>query len=133
MAPWDRNKIEVLRELVVRGYTQSIIGRRLGISRSAAQTKITKLGFSELRPMRRRHRPVRDPLPPQAPSSHAHQLATMYPPLNVRLSDAGDFQCRWITGEPDAADTLICGQPAFYASWCPYHHSIGRTGNARRA
>lgn len=135
MTAWSLQKVAALRQLVVRGRTQSQISRELGVTKSAAQNMINRLGFARLRPLHRApRRPHHAPMPQQINAATSSALADIFPPLNVRLADAQEFQCRWVVGNPkDGPGALICGQPCFYRSWCPYHYSVGRTGNARRA
>ena len=129
MTAWNAKRIEELRSLVVAGWIERDIALELRTSVKAIQIKIARLGFSALRPIVREE-PTYVPLPTLAPELVTHPLARKYPPLNVRLGDAEELQCRWIIGDANGADTIICGQPAFYRSWCPYHHVVGRLHHA---
>jgi hypothetical protein len=123
---WNQEQIALLRRLVTRGRSENEIGRELGITRQAVDYKIRKEGFARLRPvfMQRRALPPLVTAPPLKPTAALS--------LKVRMLDAADNQCRWIS-EPNGAETCVCGRRVFYRSWCRHHHSIGRVRRLRPA
>ena len=65
--PWPDEKIEALRKLVAEGYSFSIIGDRLGVTRNAALGKASRMGLCT-----GRGRPGAKELRRQRQSQHTH-------------------------------------------------------------
>jgi hypothetical protein len=50
-------------------------------------------------------------------------IAPPSPKLQVPLTEAGVFSCKFIIGEANA-DAVCCGAPTDGRSWCSYHRTI---------
>lgn len=144
---WPPEKIDQLRELWLAGYVSAEIGRRLGISKSAAIAKARRIGLPG------RGSPIRVSLTPKEPKfkrpadSRRTKLRVVKPvkPLKPRPEPKAAVPrpepktaptiapprvdprspCCWPFGDPGTPEFRFCGDPAIFSKpYCPTHHRI---------
>ena len=109
-----QEKIDAMLPYVERGLSQSAIALELGTTKNTVAGMIDRwlsgkkhgdVG-SRRRPPTAAGRPVKD---------HANRGQVLF-------RDAGPDHCRWIEGNPRAADVLVCGAPTIKGGpWCADH------------
>lgn len=136
---WTDENIETLRKLCAQGLPFSVIGARMGITRSAAIGKASRLriGKSPSKPTAADRKPVtnfgkRILTPPHI--VQMKRLEAMKPPapekldadapvpLMIPLLDLTEQMCRWPHGDPRDAGFGFCGhEKSFGVSYCDFH------------
>lgn len=138
---WNEAEIEMLKKLCADGLSFSRIGAIMGISRSAAIGKASRLRIpkSPAKPTGRKRNPVtaegKRILTPRlhrlnfetqmkvAPKPQPVKQADDAPaPLMIPLLDLTDQMCRWVV--TDDRPFLYCGHAAKRSTaYCEYHYS----------
>jgi len=145
---WNEAEIETLKKLCAQGLSFSRIGAIMGISRSAAIGKASRLRIpkSPAKPTGRKRNPVtaegKRILTPRlhrlnfetqmkaAPIPQPVKQADDAPaPLMIPLLDLEPHMCRWPCGDPRDPGFGFCGHNKKRGSaWCEYHESIAWAG-----
>lgn len=137
---WPEAAVERLKTLfLVERLAYSEVARRLSeefghlLTRNTIAGKTSRLGL---------HRPVQhDTLrvcgerngnahrkikyPRRKNGRFARNTTTAAPPEGVvSFRDIGGWQCKYIAGEVDEWNTLMCGQASTHGAYCGYHHRL---------
>lgn len=143
---WPDAKVEQLKKLWADGINGTLIGRKLGYTRSAVMGKITRLGLHNRRERRpataasdakpRKQAPTRFFRPKATPIATAKPAPLPAPPpVNGGLSifELRDDQCKYIVAG-EGHDAKFCGHPIDLAvkklkspqaaSYCRAHASL---------
>jgi len=112
---------EVTRLYLEEGLTTILIGARLGITRQAVASKLTRLGVRLERINRPKIKPLREPVTTPRPRLI---VADPWAPIGptVDLMDLHSHSCRWPIGEG------YCGAEKSRGSYCGHHAAIAYTG-----
>ena len=149
---WTAAAIARLTELWLSGTTSGVIGRLMGVSRSACMGKLRRLGLlrqdrprmpivrrvarllksseQSSRPQIPQMRTNKRSLPP--PEPYRAPPPPPVPPIgSFNLLDLRNGHCRWPEGE--RPDYRFCGRPqALQSSYCEIHHRLSLSHGSQR-
>ena len=123
---WTDDKVAELTKLWDSGYSASVIGRMLGMSKNAVVGKAHRLRLaSRPSPIRRERRtPTRRRVPLLTKPTELRPTPAPPPPepRYVVRKDGKAAACLWPIGEPGDADFHFCGSAAVDGKpYCPEH------------
>lgn len=146
---WTPEKVELLRALHAAGLSGSLIGARLGATRSAVIGKLHRLGLSRHSQPRLRKKTVsgrrnrrkapwfsKPPNPAQAADRAARMMAEyeairqapelfIPEPERKTLETLEPSSCRYPYGDPRTSDFYFCGRSAIEGlSYCDHHRQV---------
>jgi GcrA cell cycle regulator len=136
---WTDAQVALLKELWLAGFTGGEIGRRLGISRSAAMGKLRREGMLR----QDRPKPAQNLLKTGQPGSNPPNKWFPAPPSppppppdppigKFGLLDLRHGHCRW-PGPQDRPPWTFCGRPrAGESSYCSEHHAMAHNRGSQR-
>ena len=137
---WTIERVDQLKSLHAKGYSNSVIGGMMGCSRNAAIGKLHRLGLTWPNHQKR----IKEPKPPRPPVERKpiHRIRHMggglrvistmtgdlFEPRCVELApryltfmELGPHDCRYIAGD----DFLFCGHLQMAgSSYCLKHHTL---------
>jgi GcrA cell cycle regulator len=135
---WTIERIDQLKSLHAKGYSNSVIGGMMGCSRNAAIGKLHRLGLTWPNHQKR----IKEPPRPPVERKPIHRIRQMggglrvistltgdlfeprcveLVPRNLTLMELEPNDCRYIAGN----DLLYCAHPQLPgSSYCPNHHRL---------
>ena len=131
-AIWPDKHKEILKEMHAAGATALEIAIKLGRTRNSVIGFIHRSGLSKNRP-KKQPPPKAERKPQVAKPAPVHKLFTK-PIVEVekpKTTDGVMFvfatnrNCKYIAGDPDGANTRICGKRSMTGkSWCAEHFAL---------
>ncbi len=123
---WTDERVTELAKLWDSGYSASVIGRMLGVSKNAVVGKAHRMRLqSRPSPIRRdRSTPVRRRVPMPVRLHQDRPMAPPPPPAPrwTARTDGKGPNCLWPLGDPGEPDFHFCGDPAVEGKpYCPDH------------
>lgn len=129
-SPWTPERVEQLVALNAEGYSSSVIGAYLGLSRNAVIGRIHRMGIGRGKPVIVKAREPRDGKPMQSatvlrfrprPDGYKERAAEIVP-LGLDLIDLEPDQCRFPYG--DGPFTFCGHKKQEGSSYCPDHFAL---------
>lgn len=118
MAEWTSERDTQVREMISFGYSYTMIGERLGVTRNAIAGRVNRLGWSV------RSMAGRQPTKPPKPPKPIPAPPVAFTAIGVTLVDLERHQCRYAIGEDDGIHLFCAATTTEGASYCAEHVKI---------
>ena len=137
---WNAEAVEMLTRLWADGLSSAKIAEEMGnglsrmaiigkVHRLKLPPRVTRVAVARIPPKRKKpraqfsRREIGPPVIAVEPVREPPPLPPDYAP--VTLADIRPNQCRYIHGDPDGPQTLMCGaKTPLGKDWCRYHHRL---------
>jgi GcrA cell cycle regulator len=127
---WPQARADALRRLWADGVSATLIGRELGVTRSAVIGKAHRLDLGLHKTIKQAPRPYRPKKPRRPQLTIIKPGVTPMPDIDPQppimrklpLLQLTENRCHWPIGDPRHASFYFCGADSYGEIYCPYHH-----------